>query len=75
VVTGSRSMVPVVAVVVLVACGASTRSGPAATQAAQRTLTVSAAASGTGVFDQLSDQFQAANPGGVSSSTTVTHQM
>lgn len=56
-------MVSVLALVGLVACGASPSSGPATQQIVPRSLIVSAAASLSGVFDQLADQFQAANPG------------
>lgn len=56
-------VMPVLAVLGLVACGGSTSSEPAGTQATQRILAVSAAASLTGPFDQLADLFQIANPG------------
>ena len=52
-------VVAILAVAGLVACGGSTTSGPAASQ----TLTVSAAASLTATFDQLAEQFDAANSG------------
>lgn len=47
----------------LAACGGSGSSDPAAGQAPPQTLTVSAAASLTEVYQGLAQQFQAANPG------------
>jgi molybdate transport system substrate-binding protein len=69
--TAHRGVVLVAALVALLglalaACGGSSSSGqaaPSSGQAAPQTLTVSAAASLTEVYQQLAQQFQAANPG------------
>jgi molybdate transport system substrate-binding protein len=69
--TAHRGVVLVAALVALLglalaACGGSGSSGqaaPSSGQAAPQTLTVSAAASLTEVYQQLAQQFQAANPG------------
>jgi molybdate transport system substrate-binding protein len=69
--TARRGAVLVAALVALLglalaACGGSSSSGqaaPSSGQAAPQTLTVSAAASLTEVYQQLAQQFQAANPG------------
>lgn len=44
-------------------CAGSSSSRPGGTPAGHRTMTVSAAASLTGTFDQLAEQFEADNPG------------